>query len=58
MIKEHGISPTEAWKLDIFHIYCIEDKQIEQKQDTSMMLNARRMANGIKPEDLKNKVTQ
>ena len=58
MIKEHGISPTEAWKLDIVDIYCIEDKQIEQKQDTSMMLNARRLANGIKPEDLKNKVTQ
>ena len=58
MIKEHGISPTEAWKLNIVDIYCIEDKQIEPKQDTSMMLNARRLANGIKPEDLKNKVTQ
>ena len=58
MIKEHGISPTEAWKLDIVDIYCIEDKQKEPKQDTSMMLNARRLANGIKPEDLKNKVTQ
>ncbi len=56
MIKDHNISPSEAWKLDMVDICCIADHKFESNQDTSMMVNAQRKANGMSEGLLRNKV--
>lgn len=56
MVKEHGISPSEAWKLDMVDICCIDDRKFESEQDASMMVNAQRKANGMADHLFKNKV--
>lgn len=56
MIKDHNISPSEAWQLDMVDICCIADHKFESTQDTSMMVNAQRKANGMSDNLLKNRV--
>ena len=44
-MKEHGISPPDAWGLDYSELQALEDKQ-QQTQDASFMLSFIRKQNG------------
>ncbi len=56
MIKEHGISPSESWALDMCEIYAIIDKKVDEEQDGSYMLNEIRKMNGMPESLIKNMV--
>lgn len=58
LIKEHGLSPSEAWKMDIVEIQQLEDNKKESEQDASIMINAIRKMNGMSDELIKNRIAK
>jgi hypothetical protein len=46
LIKDVGISPSEAWGLDMLECFKLLDLKLETKQDLSLMLNYKRLQFG------------
>ncbi len=46
LVKEIGIAPSEAWKLDMLECFKLLDLKLEKKQDLSLMLNYKRLQYG------------
>tara|TARA_R110001632_G_scaffold76656_1_gene173889 strand:+ start:557 stop:736 length:180 start_codon:yes stop_codon:yes gene_type:complete len=49
-VRQLGISPSEAWKLDIIDINQLVNNENKEEIDTSIMLNYQRQLNGASKE--------
>ena len=48
IVKDLSISPSEAWKMDLYELILLSDDKEQASTDISMMINFERKANGAR----------